>query len=707
VDLQGKIEGCLKGERLKYRGWFDLSQGEAYVEVFLRPFYDGDGGITGVVATLRDLTPAKEAAEALKRAEEKYRGMFMSAPLGIIRLSDKGEFIEGNPALAKMFGFESPEALKNSFPEFPELCENPADWRDALAAASATTEPVRMELAFRRKDGTKLVTNVHLRLVKAGAGRQALFEGMIEDVTDRVLAGQALKTAEERYRDIFENAPMGIAQTTPEGRFLNANPALAHMYGYSSAEELISGGGEVSERLFARSEESERLAELLRQGDRVENFECLVRRRDGSLKWTMSNIRVIRDEEGKVLCYDSFVTDIDKRKRAEAELQVAVSEAERANQAKSEFLAGMSHEIRNPLNGIIGLTELTLTSDLDEEQSENLQMVRESGRALLSILNDVLDISKIEAGKFELLEEEFDIRRVVNTCAGMFALEAKSKGIELGHRVAEDVPEEIVGDPLRLRQVLVNLLGNAVKFTTSGSIELQVSRTREGSDDRLGKQGLLFTVKDTGSGIPEDKLEEIFESFSQAGGSVARSKGVGLGLAISKRLVEFMGGRLWVRSEYGKGSSFSFTAVFGEPGSALAGESIVSGPRELRPLRILVVEDDETNAMLTRRMLESRGHEIEYAPNGEVALGILKRDKFDLVLMDIQMPVMDGMEATRKIRSGLNGVNRGLPIIALTAHAMKGDKEKFLAMGMNDYVTKPVDQEVLLQALERAITAEA
>jgi two-component system sensor histidine kinase/response regulator len=505
-----------------------------------------------------------------------------------------------------------------------------------------------------------------------------------------------------RFQQLFENAPIGIVMLDKEERILHVNQSFQDIFQFSF-EELR--GRHINEVIVPGSlnEEASGFSQTILEGS-VVCGESLRKRKDGSLlPVEIYGVPILAEKKLDGI-YAMYV-NITERKRAEAELQKAKLAAEAASRAKSEFLATMSHEIRTPMNGIIGMTELALDTGLTEEQREYLGLVRSSANVLLSLINDILDFSKIEAGKLELDPISFNLRDSLDNIVRTLALREIDKGLELACHVRPEVPDALIGDAGRLRQVITNLVGNAIKFTEAGEVVLHVEIESQGEDQAR----LHFAVTDTGIGIPIDKQKTIFEAFSQADSSTTRKYGgTGLGLAISSRIIESMGGRIWVESELHRGSTFHFTASFGLQKVEKHSEAV--RPMDLRELPVLVVDDNATNRRILDDSLTKWHMRPTLVDNGDAALDVLQRasesdDPFSLVLLDVQMPIMDGFTVAERIKQ--NSKLDGVKIIMLTSGGLRGDALRCRDLGVSAYLPKPIKQSELFDAIVGVLSARA
>lgn len=538
-----------------------------------------------------------------------------------------------------------------------------------------------------------------------------------QELTSQVLAGQEASDRAESARrvsvleleTIFSASLVGIILVRM-GKIINVNKRMSDIFGYSR-EEILSGDIRqfFSDRQSFRHFVREHL-HLLAEGD-VEQIEYQLKKKDGSLiPCTLSGKAISPQDLAKGTVW--VIEDISRRKAVEKELYHAREAAETASIAKSEFLANMSHEIRTPMNGIIGLSNILLREDLPDLQRQQLELIHRSAIRLMIIINDILDFSKLEAGRFELEQRLFSLRNLLNEVIQPMEPTAQRKNLRLHLIVAPNVPDMLVGDQTKIMQVLTNLIDNSLKFTRKGQITLTVSNQPSPNSFANGDM-LLFEVADTGIGIAPTYYDKVFESFSQADSSHSRRfGGTGLGLSISKGLVELMGGRIWFESELAKGTRFSFTLPITVPDieqSQKPSREPSSPSDEQMPLsnhgqRILVAEDEYINKILIRTLLRQAGYQVTVVENGRKAVDAWRGGLFDCILMDIQMPEMDGYEAVARIREA-EGDNQHIPIIAMTAHAMPSDRQKCLSSGMDDYVSKPIDGSSVLKIIEKYLHA--
>ena len=804
------------------------------------PALEGEATDLAVIAV--DVTHRKRAEEALRMSEERLNSILGSLQDVVWSVAPEDHrVLYLNPATETVYGRKVSEFYQD--PGLWLKITHPDDRKQITDSFARLFEKGSVDQEFRilRPDGAIHWLHDRSRAIRDAEGAVIRLDGISTDITERKQTEEGLKL----YREVFARSNEAGAIFDREYHFLEQNAAHRDLLGFSD-DELRQAGP-------AAMTGEKTLSELHEQGRQASSFraEAVFQTRSGkSLNVELSAFSILSDT-GDVLCHAGLVRDITAQKRTELERQNAHEAAEAANRAKSEFLANMSHEIRTPLNGVLGMTELALNTKLSEEQREYLTLVKTSGETLLTVINDILDFSKIEAGRLDINPIDFELRDSLGDTLKALSLRAHQKGLELALHVAHDVPYRVEGDPTRLRQIVINLVSNAIKFTDHGEVVLHARMESQTEEEIF----LHFTVTDTGVGIPSEKQQMIFAPFTQADSSATRRYGgTGLGLAISVQLVELMGGRLWVESEEGKGSSFHFVVCLrpaksksdalpssetvnlrglatlvvddnatnrrlleeilvnwgmrpamadggwtglaameqaksaGKPfplvlidasmpdmdGFTLAERikedpalsratimMLTSGGRrgdaarcrklgiaaylhkpvkerdlfqaillalsprrshaedaelitrhtlreEQRNLRVLLAEDDLVSRQFAKHLLRKAGYQVTAVQNGREAVAAIQSsgpDGFDVVLMDIQMPEMDGLEATAAIRALEQGTSTRLPIIAMTAHAMKGDRARFLKAGMDGYVAKPVQARQLISAIEETLPA--
>ncbi len=655
---------------------------------------------------------------------QELHDMFVSAPIGVFISTPEGRILSANQALADILGYDSPQSLVDSVVSIAEqIYAHPRDREEFRRLLDVHDQVTNFEKQMLRRDRSVVWVCINARTVRDENQNIVHYQGFIADITQRRQAEKRLEKRERQYRELFETAPVGIFQTTPEGDLISVNQEYARLLGYASPVQMMSLVSDIGAQLYLNPDERIKYREILDQQGYVNNFETRLKRRDGEIIWVSMNTRVKQSPDHGVI-YDGFLTDITGRKQSQQALVQARDQAEAASLAKSEFLANMSHEIRTPINGIMGLMQLLQKTSLDSEQQEYVDLSIVSAGRLNRLLTDILDLSRVEAGKMTIHEEKLSTKELQDSVADLFRITAREKAVSLQFTVDPALPEEVAGDPVRVRQILFNLVGNALKYTEQGRVSLDMSPLPPVRDEGLR---ILFTVSDSGIGIPDDKLGELFKPFVQVDGSRTRQyQGAGLGLSIVSRLVHLMGGNLSLASLPGQGTEVYVVLPFRLP-EADAGqghEQTGESPEPETRLRVLLAEDDPTNQFAVKKMLEALGHEVSCVSNGRQVLDLLKDQEFDCLIMDIQMPVMDGDEATRRIRTqeaGDRTPDMGdqntepplsafslkaadysrIPIIALTAHAMDGDRERFLKAGMTGYLSKPVRMEDLKKVIQK------
>jgi PAS domain S-box-containing protein len=682
--------------------------------------FDRDGKPISGIGTVQDISELVNVEEKRRESEEMYRTIFESSidALSIID-PDTGMFIDCNETAVKLhetgtrrnFLGKSPDMLSPLYQPNGELSSKLAM---KFIQQAVIEGKVTFEFTNSKSDGTTFPALVSLCSIQLNKKKHVL--AIARDFTDRKRFENDLIESRQLMASIIDFLPDATFVVDNEMKVIAWNRAMEEMTGVSKDEMLGQGDhaytvpfyGDRRKQLLdlldiSDSELEAKYEHVERKGGTLyaEVFADALNEGNGAYLWA-SGAALCSSDEKRVGAIE-VIRDISDRKRAEVELQQAMLSADKANRAKSEFLSNMSHEIRTPMNGVIGMTQLLEMTDLTDEQQEYTTALKGSGENLLSLINDILDLSKIEAGKIELELGKFSLQSCINNIVLTQKSAIFAKRLALNVEVAPDIPRILLGDQLRLKQILLNLLGNAVKFTTQGSITLSAQLFERHGDSVI----VQIAVKDTGIGIPAEALDKIFKPFVQADGSTSRKYGgTGLGLTISSRLAELLNGNISVESSPGAGSCFTVTIPF-ELDSSEDSVDISSTTSEVcwdgAPLRVLFAEDNSVSTMFGISLLKKLGHEVIAVGNGKECLDALEQNAFDFVLMDIQMPIMNGEEALREIRRKEQGTTFHIPVIALTAYALRGEKERFLEEGFDGFVSKPLDVTDLMREMKRVL----
>ena len=633
-----------------------------------------------------------------------------SSPLAVIVLDCNNDIIDCNGSAVRLFEASSKDEVIKSFFMFSTPIQSngmfSGEYAREMVLRAAESGEMVADWTYRSKGGAVFPGETTFKRIKYYETYITII--YIRDLRAEFEAQAEVKEVTERNKIMIDATPIGFVFFDDSFQIVDCNPAALALFGLSDA-------GEFAEGFYTFSPERQKDGSLsidtfkhymqIAFNDGSMNFEWDHLTHSGeALPVDVTFIRVEYKGSYRLAGYFRDLREyramLAEMKLTEQQLRQAKERAEDSSRTKSEFLANMSHEIRTPMNGIVGITSLAMRNETSEAQRKYLQKIDESAKSLLRIINDILDFSKIEAGRLEIEKSEFRIETIISDIRNVMSYSLSEKSIEMSAYVSDQIDFNVVGDPLRLHQVLLNITSNAVKFTERGYITINVDVT-----DRKGDTAeLLFTVSDSGIGMTEDQVSKVFDAFGQADSSTTRKYGgTGLGLAICKNLVELMGGRIWLESEIGVGTVFFFTARF----ETVAGRELSAAdsysesefvvPSEFLGSRILLVEDNEINQLIANEVLCSAGFKVEIAGNGVEAVKMAAESEYSLILMDVQMPEMDGLTATAIIRS--NEKSRHVPIVAMTANAMQGDKERSIEAGMNDHITKPLNPRFLLETI--------
>jgi len=648
----------------------------------------------------------KMLEETLRESENKFRLLAENASDNIWTMDLDGRLTFVSQSIYKIRGFTSAEAMAQSMEEviapdslatvFAKLEEINTSVRLGLPV-----ENIRAELELLCKDGSTVWTEVNINGMYDSDGAFIQLVGVTRDISER----KRTETELRKLSRVVEQSPVSIMITDVYGTLEFVNPMFSRLTGYS-AEEAIGQNPRMLKSGNTPAETHRNLWLTISAGNTWEG-EFHNKGKDGTLFWEHAVISPLRDTAGVVTHYLAVKENITEKKSIMAQLVAAKEQAESANRAKSVFLSNMSHEIRTPMNGVMGMIQLIELTDMSEEQQEYVISLKSSGKNLLSLVNDILDLSKIEAGRISIATAEFELYQAIQDVYLMQKSVMFAKNLKFNIDFAEDFPVLVEGDQLRVKQIMLNLIGNAVKFTAQGSITISV-QVLEKHHRQITAQ---ISVTDTGTGISAEALDNIFKPFVQEDGGITRRfGGTGLGLTISRRLAEHMGGNISVESTPGVGSSFKLVIPFAIPlDSEKRVETVQNSEveKDSVPLRILLVEDNPVNMKFIRALLGKHGHLVTTAENGRESLAALERDRFDLVLMDVQMPVMNGEETLCEIRRKESGTSSHQMVIAVTANALHGEKKQYLEAGFDGYISKPIGQKELLNEMKRVILLRA
>ncbi|MDE1920168.1 MAG: PAS domain S-box protein [Candidatus Omnitrophica bacterium] len=652
----------------------------------------------------RDFKIEQQIEQDLIESKQLFKIVFDNSPSAITVTDSKERIVAWNPMAEKMLGMSRADLFNQPV----SILYPPKEWKRFRSLNIRHHGMLsNIDTKVICKDGSLLDVSASISVLKDKSGRVVGSIGILYDITREKLAEHQMRESENKLRIILDNSAAAITMTDEKERIVSWNKFAEQLFGMGVKDLLLR-----PVNTLYPPEEWKAIRSLnIRQSGFKHHLETRAMRKDGTIIDVDLSVNILKDEQGNIVGSVGMLQDITEQKRAKELIVQAKLAAEEANNAKSVFLAKMSHEVRTPMNAIIGMIDLTLDTSLNEEQIDNLKVAKDAADNLLSLINDILDLSRAQAGKVVVEEIEINVPDIVkNVCKGLMVL-ARNKGIDVVWSIDPATPRLLIGDPVRLRQVLVNLVNNAVKFTHKGKVTVNVKVKSQGEKDCE----LAFEVIDNGIGISPKNLPHIFDVFTDAHNTTARRYGgTGLGLAICKKIVEMMRGSIEVDSKEGEGSTFRFNIIFGykadvfghgageqKAGDQPAGSSL---PPELHHLRILLAEDNMVNQRIAIKILEKLGWQVTAVANGQEALNILNDQTFDVILMDDSMPVLGGVETVAVIRREEKQTGLHVPVIAMTANAMAGDREKYLGAGMDGYVSKPIDRQLLYEEIVNLVT---
>jgi PAS domain S-box-containing protein len=714
-QLREAIARAARGEPSRYDVRVRAAEGQLIdLDFSLEPVRNETGEVVFLVPSAIVITERKQIENALRESNEKFHLLADNiSDVFWIRSPDMREIRYISSAFERVWGRSTRSAIADplQWSEFI-LAEDRPGVLDAFASLRDDVRNIDIEYRIVRPDGEIRWIRARGFQVRSADDELTSLIGIITDITERKRVEDTLRESEQRFADAFTHAPIGVALVAPDGHWLKVNRALCNLVGYSETDLLAGSFQDITHPDDLESD----LDNLRRTlAGEIPGYQMEKRyvHANGQIVSVLLNVSLVRNRQGEPYYFISQIQDITQRKKAEQALQEEIAERKRAedaadtaNRAKSEFLANMSHEIRTPLNGVVGLTELLLETDLGVEQREYVDMVKASGASLLTLIDDILDFSKIEAGRLTIDVIPFNLNDCLSTTLKLLAARAHQKGLELAWSVGADVPFALMGDPSRLRQIITNLIGNAVKFTEHGEVVLTVLvQTLTDRDVTL-----RFSVSDSGIGVPQERREAIFKPFIQADGSTTRRYGgTGLGLAISMNLVALLGGRIWMESEAGVGSTFNFTLSFERQPAAAPAPVTARGDAQMTQLRgmpVLVVDDNAVN----RRILEATLRRWLMSPlsveSGVAAMAAMRTLRlagppFPLVVLDAQMPGMDGFSVAEEIQK--DPLLAGAIVMMLTSAGQRGDGARCRELGIAAYLTKPISDTELLEAIHAVL----